>query len=197
VDDVMIALPNISGPVNDRAWAIEGVPAGDAAVPWRRCWELLARAVARFPGVAEKWTSDGVLYEVMTGEAQLWVAWSYERRRIEGAVVTRIFDRPTMAPNDRVCECPLAAGVNMAAWGAPMFAMLKAWAAAQGCDYIAGYGRRGWKRLFGFTEMGTTGDGLPILVLRIQKPGIRDQMAHPHGFALIPDARSLTSERRH
>ncbi|HEX2887172.1 hypothetical protein [Vineibacter terrae] len=163
-----LQLPDIQGPVNDRAWAIEGVPADAAAVPWRRCWTLLARAVARFPDVAGKWTSEALLCEVMSGQAQLWVAWSYERRRIEGVVVTRIFDRPAMAPNDKVCECPLAAGVNMAQWGAPMLAMLKAWARAQNCDYIAGYGRRGWKRLFGFTEMGTTEDGLPILIMPLR-----------------------------
>lgn len=164
-----VQLPDISGPVNDRVWAIEGVPAGDAAVPWRRCWALLSRAVARFPAATDAWTSDGALYEIMTGGAQLWIAWSYERRRIEGVVVTRILDRPAMAPNDRVCECPLAAGDNMAAWGPQMFAMLKAWAVEQGCDYIAGYGRPGWKRLFGFTEMGRTEDGLPILILPLRR----------------------------
>ena len=180
----MIHLPSGSGPIDTqhgavngipRGWSIEGVPAGHAQIPWRRCWDLLSRAVERFPQARDQWTGEALLYEIMTQSAQLWVAWSYERRRIEGVVVTRIFERPAMAPNDKVCECPLAAGVNMSEWGAPMFAMLKAWARAQGCDYIAGYGRRGWKRLFGFTEMGTTEDGLPILILRIQESGIRDQ----------------------
>ncbi len=162
----MLAIPDIRGPVDTRHWAIEGVPAGDAVVPWRRCWELLRPAAERFP-TRDRWTSESLLYEVVAGNAQLWIAWSYDRRRVEGAVITRIFDRPAMAPNDRVCECPLVGGVNMADWGPSMFALLKAWATAQGCTYIAGYGRRGWKRLFGFTELGLTEDGLPILVLRL------------------------------
>jgi hypothetical protein len=165
----MLALPEVHGPIQNAHWAIEGVPPGDARIPWRRCWDLLDRAVARYPQARDKWTSSGVLYEVVTGNAQLWVAWSYDRRRIEGAVITRIFDKPDMAPNDKVCECPLVAGLNMSEWGAPMFAMLKAWAVEQGCDYIAGYGRKGWKRLFGFTEMGKTADGLPILIMPLRR----------------------------
>lgn len=164
----MLALPDIRGPVHTPQWAIEGVPAGHAAVPWRRCWQLLRRAAERF-ATRERWSSDGLLYEVTAGNAQLWIAWSYERRRIEGAVITRVFDRPDMAPNDRVCECPLVGGEGMAAWGAPMFALIRTWALAQGCTYIAGYGRRGWKRLFGFSEMGVTPDGLPILILRLRR----------------------------
>lgn len=166
----MLALPeNITGPINTQKWAIEGVPSAHVTAPWRRCWDLLSRAAARFPQVRDKWTGDAMLLEIMTGKAQLWIAWSYDRRRIEGAVITRVFDKPDIAPNDKVCECPLAAGVNMSEWGAPMFAMLKAWAIEQGCDYIAGYGRKGWMRLFGFTEMGKTEDGLPILVMPLRR----------------------------
>jgi hypothetical protein len=160
----MRQLPDHVGPINNARWAIEGVQPADAGVPWRRVWELLARAVARFPGTERKWTSDGLLYEVMCGNAQLWIAWSYQRRRIDGAVISRLFDNPEHTPGKRIMECPLVAGEHMADWGAEMFALLTAWGRAQGCDYIVGYGRPGWKRLFGFAERGRTDDGLPILV---------------------------------
>lgn len=103
----MLALPdNIVGPINTAHWEIEGVPAGHAMVPWRRCWDLLAKAVERFSNARERWTSEALLYEIMTEKAQLWIAWSRDRRRVEGVIITRIFDKPEMAPN-KVCECPL------------------------------------------------------------------------------------------
>lgn len=151
-----------------QGWAIEQVPPGDAAAPWRRCWELLERAVERFP-VREKFTSESLLYDVMSGNAQLWVAWSYERKHIEGAVITRLFDKPKLAPNEKVCEIPLVAGDNLAEWGAPMMAILKAFALNERCDFLAGYGRKGWKRLYGFREAGKDADGLPILVLPLKE----------------------------
>lgn len=164
-----LSLPEVSGPVQTPHWAIEQVSAADAMVPWRRCWDLLSRAVERFPNIREKFSRDGLLYDVMCGNAQLWIAWSYERRHIEGAVITRLFDKPPMAPNDRICEVPLVAGDNFAEWGPSMMALLKAWALDQKCDYMAGYGRKGWKRLFGFQDMGFTSDGLPILILPLRR----------------------------
>lgn len=161
----MMQLPDISGPVNNAHWAIEGVPANQAQVPWRRCWQLLERAIDRFPQAREAWTQEGLLSDIIMEKAQLWIAWSYDRRIIEGVVITRILDKPKAAPNDRILECPLAAGVNMAEWGPSMFAMLKAWGREQGCQYIGGYGRRGWIRLFGFKEVGKTDDGLPVMIM--------------------------------
>lgn len=154
----------------DKDYAIEGIACDtdkgvtDLFTAWHRIWQLLAPAAERWE-VKEPWTSAGACHAVAIQQAQIWVAWSYERRRIEGAVLSRVIDNPPMAPNNRVCECPLVGGENMAEWGGRMFAMIRAWAKAQGCDYLSGYGRRGWIRLFGFRECGKTPEGLPILVM--------------------------------
>jgi hypothetical protein len=115
----MLAIPDVGAPISTPHWAIEGVHADKAAVPWRRCWELLSRAVNRYPG-DDKWTSVELLTAVKGGRCQLWIAWSYDRRRVEGAVITRLLDSPPMAPGERVCEGVLVGGDNMAEWGPGM-----------------------------------------------------------------------------
>ncbi len=164
----MFAIPDVSAPVNGAHWAIEGVPAANAPVPWRRCWELLSRAVERYQR-PDKWTSESLLESVRAGNCQLWIAWSWDRRRVEGAVITRILEKPPMAPDDRVCEGVLVGGDHMAEWGPGMMGLLKAWALEQGCSYIGGPGRKGWMRAFGFTEVGTTPEGLPVLAMPLRR----------------------------
>jgi hypothetical protein len=160
-------IENVAGPVNTLHWAIEGVHADKATVPWRRCWELLSRAVERYRG-EDKWTSAELLTAVTSGRCQLWIAWSYDRRRVEGAVITRLVDSPPMAPGERVCEGVLVGGDNLAEWGPQMMGLLKAWALDQGCSYIGGPGRKGWMRAFGFVEVGETQEGMPVLAMPLK-----------------------------
>lgn len=160
-------IPDVKGPVQNERWAIEGVPAEQAHIPWQRCWTLLQKAVDRFPQVALPLTPEGVFAEVSTGNAQLWIAWSYRRRRIEGVVITRLV-KSTDIPNKLLCEAPLVAGENLPEWGGEMLGLIRAWSKSQGAAFLIGYGRRGWKRLFGFTEYGRNEDGLPILVLPVE-----------------------------
>ena len=166
--EALATPPLITGAIKDPDYAIEGVPdARSVFVAWRRAWELLGPAVDRFP-VETPWTSAAACHAAAIGEAQLWIAYSWKRRRIEGAVFGRILDGPDLAPNNRVYECPLVGGDHMGEWGGRMFAMIRDWATAQGCDYLTGFGRVGWKRLFGFQEFGRTKDGLPVLALPLK-----------------------------
>ena len=165
---MLLSIADVRGPLNTPHWAIEGVPADKAAVPWRRCWELLERAVKRYSG-PDKWTNEDLLAAVQGGQCQLWIAWSYDNRRVEGAVITRILVNPPMAPNDTVCEGVLVGGDNMAEWGPGMMGLLRAWALDQGCAWIGGPGRKGWMRAFGFVEVGRTPEGLPILAMPLRR----------------------------
>lgn len=161
--------PLVTGPILDADYAIEGVPdARSVFVAWRRAWELLGPAVDRFP-VETPWTSAAACHAAAIGDAQLWIAYSWQRRRIEGAVFGRILNGPDLAPNNRVYECPLVGGEHMSEWGGRMFGMIRDWATAQGCDYLTGFGRRGWIKLFGFQEFGKTKDGLPVLALPLKR----------------------------
>jgi hypothetical protein len=149
-------------------YAIEGVPADKAMVPWRRCWELLKRAVDRYQG-EDKWTEESLLYEVLTGGCQLWIAWDYGEGRIEGAIITRLVLHPPIAPNDKICEVCLIGGNKGMQWLPGMLELLKAWGIDQACTYLGGPARKGWKRALGFVEVGKTEDGLPILVIPLRK----------------------------
>ena len=158
-DHLMRPSPNFS---------VEGVPAKDAHVPWYRAWNLLQRAVDRVPA-PDPWTGESLLREVQSGNCQLWIAWSYATRRVEGAMITRLNNNPAVMPNDRVCEVVLCAGERFKDWGFAMVDLLKAWGAEQGCTYLGGAMRRGWVRWFPFVEVGKTESGIPIMAMPIRR----------------------------
>lgn len=155
--------------IQPEGWALEQVPPCDAHIPWRRCWQLLRMAAERFP-LRQPYDEIDVLAAIRNNDAQLWIAWSYERGRIEGAVTTRILlNPPQLSGGGKVLDIVLCGGTDFAAWGRPIFALLRSFAEAEGCSHIATGGRRGWKRVFGFREIGINDDGLPILVLPLRE----------------------------
>lgn len=154
-------------PVLTSAWAIEGVLPEHVSLVWRRVWPYLEKSIARFHAEAE-WPQDETMAAALDGRIQLWIAWSYHRGQIEGVVVTRLFTSDKV-PGKQLCELPLWGGENLSEWGADMFALIRGWAEEQGADYLVGYGRRGWKRMFGAIEWGETDGGLPILVKPVKE----------------------------
>src|SRR5262245_25267203 len=127
-------LPEVTRPVDNAHWAIEGVPAKHAASAWRRCWELLRPAAEYFP-LKRPFQEIEVYEAVKRGDMQLWVAWSYDRRRIEGVVLTRTLIDPPGMPG-RVFDIILCGGVNFREWVFHIFALLKSWARAEGAHTI-------------------------------------------------------------
>lgn len=151
-------------------WALEQVRPEHAHIPWRRCWQLLRPAAERFQ-VRQPYDEWDILKSVQRNDAQLWIAWSYERGCIEGAVITRLLiDPPPLEGGVKVLDIVLCGGVGFFSyWGRRIFALLRSFAENEGCAYITTGGRRGWKRVFGFRECGLNEDNLPILVLPLKE----------------------------
>ena len=158
-----LALARNTTPLACPAWSVEGVPAKDAHVPWLRCWNLLARVFDRYPEDRDLYRPDALLAEIKAGTAQLWIAWSYQRRRVEGACITKVGINPVL-PGERVCEAVLVGGENWREWGPQMADLLAAWADANGCIGVLGGGRRGWGRLLPVKRIGTSSAGRPMFL---------------------------------
>lgn len=137
----------------------EGVPRRNVPMVWLDAWEWLEPAVNRFPGGP---TAPEMFWSLQTGERQLWIAWDTERNRLAAAIITEII---TYDPSPvKVCRVPWIGGRSMKRWIEPALRMLSAWAMDQGCRFMEGSGRRGWKK-YGFEERGLHPDtGLPILI---------------------------------
>ena len=148
-------------------WAVEGITVEDLHHVWADCWPYIKDAIDRFPQVKDKYTEEKILANLSLLKQQLWIGWSYEENRIVGAVVTEVFRDPKKTEL-QFCGIPLVGGDRWMEWGDSMWMLLKTWADAQGCTHMLGYGRKGWKRLYGFVDCGETEDGIPIFVRSIK-----------------------------
>lgn len=146
---------------------VEGVPAADIRHVWPRCWPLLERALARVPDGVAKHNEKSLRLACEEKRAQLWVAWDHEAQKFIGAAISELTE-PDAYPDATCCEVPLLAGERFPKWGFRFFEIIKAWALAQGCSHLVGYGRSGWVRLFKFRRFGHAPDGVAIFTLGLK-----------------------------
>ncbi len=145
-----------------------GVPAADLHGVWEDAWPYLQRAVDRFPNVPLPFTEGEVLKNLFAKDMQLWIGWDIDAARVAGALVTEI-TRDFRHPDKVFLSIPLVGADNWNSWGDDLWNMLKAWGVEHGCTHALGYGRRGWTRLYGFVDCGTTDGGLPMFVRSLKR----------------------------
>jgi len=149
-------------------YSVTGVLVRDLHHVWTDAWHYLFLAVSRFPNVPEKYTEGEVLSALFSGRMQLWIGWDNDRDELRGALLTEIVKDETH-PDKVFLSIPLVGADEWNAWGDELWNMLKAWGAENGCTHALGYGRRGWMRLYGFVECGTTDGGLPMFVRTLKR----------------------------
>lgn len=145
-----------------------GVPVEDLHIVWDRVWPILQKAVDRFPNIENKFDEGIVLKRLFRKEMQLWICWDVDQNRPVGATTTEITEDDNH-PDKTFLSIPLVAGENWNAWGDNLWTLIKTWGAEKGCTHALGYGRRGWTRLYGFVECGTTKGGLPMFVRTLKR----------------------------
>ncbi len=152
------------------AWAVDGVARGDLEQVWDGAWPYLLDAIKRGArlGVTKSYTEAEVYRNLMRGEQQLWIGWSYAENRVVGAVLTEIFD-DDKHPGHKFLSIPLVGGEHWMEWGDTMWILLKQWGRAKGCTAALAYGRKGWSRLYGFDECGMSEDGIPVFIRRLKE----------------------------
>lgn len=138
---------------------VEAVPSDHIHHVWTDAWPWLERAIDRFPDVTHPWSQSRLYPALLTGHAQLWIAWDVEADTLAGVVVTEI--RPH---NDMMLlAIPLVGGRQLMKWGKDLWSLLKLFGRANGCTHAVGYGRGGWKRFCRMIEVGKTDDGVTVM----------------------------------
>jgi hypothetical protein len=145
-----------------------GVPAPDLYGSWEEAWSYLGKAIARFPNVPVQYNEGDILKSLFARQMQLWVGLDIDAARITGALITEII-RDTRHPDKVFMSIPLVGADNWNKWGDELWTTLKAWGVEHGCTHALGYGRRGWTRLYGFVDCGTTDGGLPMFVRTLKR----------------------------
>lgn len=151
-------------------WAVDGVARDNLEHVWEEAWPYLQWAIKRgiAMGVSKPYTEAEVYRNIMRGEQQLWIGWSYEEDRVVGAVLTEI-TTDSSHPGHKFLSIPLVGGEHWMNWGDSMWILLKKWGVAQGCTEALAYGRKGWSRLYGFDQIGKTEDGVPVFLRRLKE----------------------------
>lgn len=145
-----------------------GVPVSDIHLCWEDAWPYLQRAIDRFPDVPVSFDEGEVLKSLFAKDMQLWIGWDIDAARVMGALVTEI--TRDFRHSDKVfLSIPLVGADKWNAWGDELWNTLKAWGVENGCTHALGYGRRGWTRLYGFVDCGTTDGGLPMFVRTLKR----------------------------
>ena len=149
-------------------YVVDGVPMSDLHHVWEGTWSYLERAVERFPDVPRKYSEGDILAKLFRKEMQLWLGWDMEEHRPVGGLVTEI-TRDTRHPGKVFLSIPLVGAEHWNVWGDDLWTLIKKWGVHHGCTHALGYGRRGWMRLYGFVECGTTDGGLPMFVRTLKR----------------------------
>ena len=149
-------------------YVVEGVPFSNLHHVWEQVWPFLDKAIERFPNVPVKYTEGDLLRSLFAREMQLWIGWDVDEARPVGALVTEIV-KDERHPGKVFLSIPLVGAENWNAWGDELWNMLKAWGVEHGCTHALGYGRRGWTRLYGFVDCGTTDGNLPMFVRTLKR----------------------------
>lgn len=157
-------------PMPEVRWAVDGVPGAELEHVWDSAWPYLERAIRRGMrmGSAKPYTEAEIYRNLMRGEQQLWIGWSYAENRLVGAVITEMFNDDKY-PGHKFLSIPLIGAEHWMEWGDTMWNLLKSWGRSKGCTDALAYGRKGWARLYGFDECGTTEDGIPMFIRRLKE----------------------------
>ena len=145
-----------------------GVPVEDLHIVWSRSWPYLKKAVDRFPNVQVQFTEGMVLERLFRKEFQLWICWDIDEQKPVGALITEIMT-DERHPGKTFMSVPLVGGDGWNIWGDTLWSLIKAWGIEKGCTHALGYGRRGWTRLYGFVDCGTTAGNLPMFVRTLKR----------------------------
>ena len=154
--------------LSDAEWSVDGIPVHHLPKVWDDVWPYLQRAINRFPDIPDKFTEDQLINSLIDRKRQLWIGFDRRNWKVCGAVITEIMTDHRV-PDGPICSIPLVGGDNWMRWGDAVWTTIKAWAVHQGCVACVGYGRRGWTRLYGFTECGTTECGVPVFIRRLKR----------------------------
>lgn len=144
-------------------WIVDGVKVEHLLYVWDDAWPYLLAAINRFPNVARPYNEATVLKALYDKRMQLWVGWNVAENKVSGAVVTEIMD-DEKHPERLFLSIPLVGADHWNEWGDALWTVLKQWGKYHGCTHALGYGRKGWKRLYGFVDCGKTPDGVPMYV---------------------------------
>ena len=147
-------------------WIVEGIPRSNLHHVWDDAWPYLKRAIDQFPDVEKPFTEDELLADIILGKRQLWMGWSIAEDKLVGALITDI-STDANYPDCKFMSIPLLGADHWMKWGDTLWNVLKSWGAQQGCTHALGYGRKGWTRLYGFTQVGKTSDGIPIFMRKL------------------------------
>jgi hypothetical protein len=144
-------------------WIVDGVKVEHLLYVWDDAWPYLLAAVKRFPNVSRPYTEASVLKDLYDKKLQLWVGWDVDKNKVSGAVVTEIL-ADEKHEGKLFLSIPLVGAEHWNEWGDALWMVLKQWGRHNGCTHALGYGRKGWKRLYGFVDCGKTPGGVPMYV---------------------------------
>jgi len=103
-------------------------------------WPLVEHwVVAALEGRCIAYTSADLYAECLARELQLWLA--LEDETPQAVAITRL----DVSERAKVCTVLVTSGEEMTAW-LHFEADVAAWAAAQDCDAVEAWGRKGWER---------------------------------------------------
>lgn len=148
-------------------WIVEGVPRDSIHHVWADAWPYLESAIKRFPQVSKPYSEENILADLVKGTSQLWIGWSVLENRLVGALITDI-SQDAKFPGAKFLSIPLVGAEHWMKWGDTLWNVLKSWGAHKGCTHALGYGRKGWTRLYGFSQVGTTSDGIPVFMRKLK-----------------------------
>jgi hypothetical protein len=83
------------------------------------------------------------------GVTRLWLAIDAGSKEIDGFTITEIMQWPRA----RELRFWLIGGRNLVRWREDMRQTLEEYAKAEGCDYVACFGRKAWARMPGYKQM--------------------------------------------
>jgi hypothetical protein len=117
----------------------------EIAAVWVDVQEMVAEGLRRG---RSHWGPLNVLEQLFLGNMHLWLSKTGDR--IEACCVTQILIYPTA----KVCSVFVISGENRGNW-MKFEHSIAAWGKAQGCEYMEGYGRKGWGRISGWEPVHT------------------------------------------
>lgn len=81
-----------------------------------------------------------VEYDIMNGDALLWLAWNGQKIEAAASTIIRETD------SEKLCVLTACGGENMHRW-VPLLELIENWARGEGCKRVRIYGREGWLRI--------------------------------------------------
>jgi hypothetical protein len=124
---------------------------------------IAAALTAATPAELEDgWDLPTIRQRLAHGDMQMWTAGTPEDG-VKAVAITEIID----TPEGRIAGVPIVAGDDLAAW-IDYAETIETWAKLNGCDWLQGQGRKGWRRVlkrYGWDIVSTRDDG----VMQIRK----------------------------